>query len=460
MSNLFDGLHIAKNTLKTQSTVLNTIAHNVANANTPGYSRQTVLLTPVINNTIKGNSNLMIGAGVEATEISRIRFGLYDQMYRKENQDLNDFKRTEELMNQVELLFDEPSDRGMNSIFNDFFNEWQEVANVPQNMAARQSLKSISIELTTRMNRIFSRLQIMQEDINAEIATIPSDINLIASQIADLNASIRLSESQGNSANDLRDKRDQLVDELSEFASVRAIEQRDSTYTIIVGSQVVVEHENFYNLSAIKSVPDYMGTKTVIVGEDGTEFTPEHGKLGALINFRDTILSDVMDNLNVLAENLVKEINFAHRIGYGLDGENERNFFDPARTKAYNIKISDDIDDVSNIAVSGDGAKGDNTNALSINTIKDLKVVDQEFTLSEYYSSMITEIGIWAREAKSSRINEELLVSQVDNAREGIKGVSIDEELIQMIQTQRIYQSASRIIVVLDSLLEDVIRMK
>jgi len=73
---------------------------------------------------------------------------------------------------------------------------------------------------------------------------------------------------------------------------------------------------------------------------------------------------------------------------------------------------------------------------------------------------MITEIGIWAREAKSSRINEELLVSQVDNAREGIKGVSIDEELIQMIQTQRIYQSASRIIVVLDSLLEDVIRMK
>jgi len=283
MSNLFDGLHIAKNTLKTQSTVLNTVAHNVANANTPGYSRQTVLLTPVINNTIKGSSNLMIGSGVEATEISRIRFGLYDQMYRKENQDLNDFKRTEELMNQVELLFDEPSDRGMNSIFNDFFNEWQEVANVPQNMAARQSLKSISIELTTRMNRIFSRLQIMQEDINAEIATIPSDINLIANQIADLNASIRLSESQGNSANDLRDKRDQLVDELSEFASVRAIEQRDSTYTIIVGSQVVVEHENYFNLSAIRSVPDYMGTKTVIVGENGTEFTPEHGKLGVTV---------------------------------------------------------------------------------------------------------------------------------------------------------------------------------
>ncbi len=457
---LFDGLNIAKNTLKTQTIVINTIAHNVANANTPGFSRQRVILTPVINNTIKGSSNLMIGAGVEATEIIRIRFGLYDQMYRKENQDLNDFKRTEELMYQVELLFDEPSDRGMNSVLNKFFNGWQEVANVPQNMAARQSLKSMSIELTTRMNRIFSRLQLMREDINSEIATIPSDINLITSQIADLNASIRLSESQKTSANDLRDKRDQLVDELSEFASVRAIEQKDGTYTILIGTKVVVERKSLNKLSAIRSVPGNMGTKTVIVAEDGTEFTPEHGKLGALIKFRDNIISKVMDNLNVLAETLVKVINFEHRIGYGLDGENERNFFDPARTKAFNIRISDNIDDVTHIAVSGDGAKGDNANALNINSIKDLKVVNQRFTLGEHYSSMITEIGIWAREAKSSRINEELLVSQVDNAREGIKGVSIDEELILMIQTQRIYQSASRIIVVLDSLLEDILRMK
>ena len=140
-----------------------------------------------------------------------------------------------------------------------------------------------------------------------------------------------------------------------------------------------------------------------------------------------------------------------------MDG---RNFFEPNKTNAFNIEVSKDIKDVTHIAASGDGSKGDNTNALNINELKNRRVVDGNFTLQEFYNGFIANLGIMTREAKSGRINEELLVSQIDNSRESIKGVSIDEELVYMIQTQRIYQSAARMIVVMDQLLEEVVNLK
>jgi flagellar hook-associated protein 1 FlgK len=301
----------------------------------------------------------------------------------------------------------------------------------------------------------------MRQDIDTEIATIPENINEITAEIADLNSSIRLAEIEGGSANDLRDKRDQLLDDLSEYSSLRAVEQKDGTYTVIIGSHVVVDHEKSTELQAITSITENGNErKTVIRSEDGTEYVPDSGKLGALIRIRDTVIGEILNKLDNLAGSLVQSVNFEHRNGYGLDGQTGRNFFNPNYTKAFNISLSSDIDDVSNIAASGTGDRGDNTNALAINGVRDQKVVEGEYTVSEYYSALIADIGILGREAKSGRQNEELLVSQIDNSRESIKGVSIDEELIRMIQTQYIYQGASRVVVTIDSLLETLIAMK
>lgn len=464
MSTLFYGLNIIRNALRTQTAVLNITAHNIANAETPGYSRQTVIVTAIADDSSRGlrsSPMINIGSGTEAMEVARSRFALYDEIFRKENQDLNDYIKTEELMHQVELLFDEPSDRGMSKVFNDFFNGWQEVANDPHNMAARQSLRSFGEELASRLNRTYKRLQILREDIDNEIKTIPKRINEMTAEIADLNISIRISESQNASANDLRDKRDHLVDMLSEYVDVRAIEQKSGTYTVIIGSQVVVENDIHTNLSSVSQVVGGEGSiRTAILSDEGIEYVPRHGKMGALIRFRDYHLENIMDKLDKLTESLVNSINYEHRYGYGLNGTTNINFFNPNKTKAFNIEVSSEINDVRKIAASGDGSVGDNSNALRVNDVKDQDVVDQEFTLNEYYNSMIAEIGIMARKAKSGRVNEQLLVTQIDNAREGIKGVSIDDELIQMISTQRIYQSAAHMVRVLDSLLEEVLGLK
>jgi len=463
MGNLFYGLNIAKNALNAHTAVLNITAHNIANANTPGYSRQSVLLTSIADESNRGlrmSGIMSIGSGVDAMEVQRSRFALYDEIYRQENQDLADYTKTEELMNQVEVLFDEPSDRGMSTIINDFFNAWQEAANDPQNMAARQSLKSFGEELAGRLNRTYSRLETMREDIDTEIMSIPQQINEISRAIADLNVSVRVAESQRAQSNDLRDKRDYLVDQLSEFVDVRTIEQKDGTYTVMVGSQVIVERDNQSDLTSHTRISEIDGIKkSFIYSSEGVEYESTRGKMGALIRFRDTHLANIMDKLNTFTEALVSSVNYEHKYGYGLDGSTGVNFFNPLKTNAFNIAVSDEISDVRKIAVSGDGSVGDNANAFRINAIRDNKAVDNTFSLSEYYNSMIAEIGIMAREAGTGRINEELLVTQIDNAREGIKGVSIDDELIQMIMTQRIYQSVSRIVVTLDELLQSILRI-
>jgi flagellar hook-associated protein 1 len=464
MSSLFYGLNIAKNALAAQTQVLNVTAHNVSNANTPGYSKQTVELASVGNaamGSLRSSSELSSGSGVEAKAITRSRFTLYDTLYRNQNQSYNYMSKSDDLLSQVELLFNEPSDQGFSTVLNSFFNGWQDLAADPQNMAARQSLKSTAQELADQMHRINSQLLTMRQDIDNEISAIPPTLNQIAGQIANLNSSIRLAEIQGNSANDLRDRRDSLIDELSQYAEVGAVEQKDGTVTVTLGAKVIVEHEKATELFAVSSATDQRGIqKTVIRAADGTEYSPTQGKLGALINFRDTTVTGILDKFDTLAESLVRTINFEHENGYGLDGGSGRDFFDPSLTKTFNIAVSDDISDVSNIAASAGGDKGDGDNALRINNLQSLKLVLDDFTYSDYYNIAIGDIGVMARDARSGSANQQLLVNQVDNAREGVKGVSIDEELITMIQTQHVYQGASRLIVTLDSLLETLVNMK
>jgi len=464
MSSLFYSLNIAKNTLSAQTQVLNVTAHNVANANTPGYSKQSVQLASIVETGTRGmnvSTELAIGAGVEAKSVSRSRSALYDAIYRKENQGYNYNLKNEDLLNQVELLFNEPSDQGLSSVLNSFFNSWQDLANDPQNMAARQSLKSIASELADRLHGINTQLLTMRQDIDNEISAIPASINEISREIASLNVSIRIADIQGGSANDLRDKRDNLIDQLSELTDVRAVEQNDGTMTVLIGSQVIVEHEKATELSAVSSTSDQLHVgKTVIRSSEGADYTPTQGKLGALINFRDVTIEDIISKFDTLAQSLVQTVNFDHKNGFGLDGETGRNFFDPNRTKAFNISVSDDIQDVSHIAASGNGDKGDSANALSINDLQNQKLVNNQFSFGEFYNSTIADIGVITQAAKSGRTNEELLVNQIDNAREGVKGVNIDEELISMIQTQHIYQGASRLIVVIDSMLDMLMSIK
>ena len=131
------------------------------------------------------------------------------------------------------------------------------------------------------------------------------------------------------------------------------------------------------------------------------------------LNLSNNNIKEIMNDLDKIAESFVTSVNYEHSYGYGMKNNTDMNFFNPMNKKAFNISVSSDIDDVSNIAVSGDGSIGDNSNALRINDLRHAKIVDQRLTIGEYYNTMIVNIGVMGRHAKSGRMNEELLVTQV-----------------------------------------------
>lgn len=464
MSSLVSGLNTARNALITQTNVLNVTAHNVANADTDGYSRQEAQLNALsynVNANLRMSQLLAIGNGVEVDSVSRARYTLYDDLYRIEYQDLNYYSKTETLLNQVETLFNEPSDQGIGGALDSFFNAWEDLANSPQDAAARQSLYSMGEELSTMIQRTYSSLATMREDIDTELTSMPEAINEITEQIADLNVSIRKLEGQDTTANDLRDQRDKLLDDLSQYVDVTSVEHDDGTITALAGNVVLVERETSEKLSINAVEADSWGQRhTVITTERGIEFEPVSGELAALLDFRDESLTELMGDLNEMAESLVTNVNFIHQLGYGLDGNSGYDFFNSDNVMAYNIELSSDIDDINHIAASGDGTVGDNANALRISELSSLRVVEGNHSIKEYYNALVTDLGILTSAAEANRSNKELLVTEIENSRESIKGVSIDEELITMIEAQRIYQSASRLIVVMDELLEEVVNLR
>lgn len=455
MSNIVSGMNIAKSALTSQMTVLNTTANNIANADTPGYTRQTALLSPVPDYT--GSS---AGSGVEVSEIQSYRSAYYDEVYRNKSYNYNEFSQTEQLMSQLELVFNEPSDSGFSATINSFFNAWQDVANDPTSLAARENLKSLTTEMTDNFHLINSQLQTMQEDINSEIETVPGKINEITSELAELNKAISTSDKQVDQANGFKDKRDQLVDDLSEYGNVKVVEQKDNTYTVYFGDKILVEQDNQYILSYEKEVGlANQSNKTVLTTSDGAELNVKSGKLGALSKFRDKTITDIVDKLNTMAESIVTSVNAQHKNGYGLDGTSGRNYFDPEKTSAYNITLSSDVDNNGNIASSLDPGGGGNEIALNISDIGSSKTIQGKYSVSELYNTMIVDIGTKSSQAQSQSSNSELLFNQAKSLRESVSGVNIDEELINMIQTQRIYQSASRLISVYDSLYQSLLNI-
>ena len=300
MSSLINAFNIARGALMAQSSVLNTTAHNIANASTPGYSRQETQLVSV-SSELKSSSNGVAGSGVEASTVTRARSTLYDMVYRQQNQNLNFNEKTENLLSQVEAYFSEPSDTGLSSYIDKFFNSWQDLANSPQSQAARQSLMSVSEQLTERITGIYDSVVSTISDVDAEIAQIPDEINDITTQIASLNVSIKLLTTQGSAPNDLLDKRDLLLDELSGYGAVKTVDKGVGMVDVYLDSTSVVQDSTAIKLTTKTEASSAVeSNRTVIYTPDGNEFTPKSGRLGALVTFRDQYSQEIIDGLDNL----------------------------------------------------------------------------------------------------------------------------------------------------------------
>ncbi|MCX6827318.1 MAG: flagellar hook-associated protein FlgK [candidate division Zixibacteria bacterium] len=458
MAGLLDGLEIGKRALFTNQLWLNTIGHNIANVNTPGYSRQRVDIHPTDPQDSPQGS---IGTGVEATGIRQVRDLFLNQQYRNTNKSLGQWTARDKTLSQIEALFNEPKPGSLSDLLDKFWASWSGLSVDPTLTSARTDLVAQTKMLTGGFNRIYNQLQDLSKSVDNDIVLSIDKVNQIASDIATLNQQISRSELGGQTANDLRDRRDYLIDQLSEYVDVNVREQKNNTTTVYIGSLAIVDGTSSYKIGTRKINSGEMTTNQIVWEGTTKEIKNFDGQLKGLIDTRDSIVPQYMGLLDEMAQGLITSVNAIHQTGYGLSDSTGLNFFDPLKFGAATISINSDIErDNSLIAAAGaEGQPGDNSKALAISYLRNSSVMlGGTASISEFYSSMIGKIGVEASKAKNSKDNYELLAGQVDSARQSIQGVSLDEEMTQMIKYQHAFDAAARVITTMDQALATIIQ--
>ncbi len=454
MPGLFQALEVGKRAILTHQMSLQTLGHNIANVNTPGYTRQRVSIT----NTFPEESAFgSVGTGVRVSDIRHIRDLFLGNQFRQENKSLGQWSYKEKTLRQVEELFGEPYDNALSDQLNKFFASWNDLAHNPD---TRNSVLSEACLLVNRFHELADQLTTLQSSIDREMITVTSEINGLANEIARLNHEIKRSEVGASTANDLRDMRDLLIDELSTLVDVNTRDEEYGVVVVSVGSMQLVDDNHALQIG-VEIANDSGSLKHNLVWQ-GTKISFKNldGRLKGLVDSRDEIIPRHLEQLNALTRTLVEEVNTLHRSGYGLDGSTGTNFFDPRYTDATTIEVNSDIVAKPSMIAAAQvpDAESDNRIALAIAALQNAKLMnDNAVTINGFYNSLVGSLGVETREAQSFTESYEMLVAQIDNARQSVQGVSLDEEMANMIKSQHAYDAAARVITAMDQALDTVI---
>ena len=299
MRQSFFGLNISLSGLYTAQRNLNTVSHNISNATTPGYSRQQSIQNASRPIAVYDGTG-MIGTGSEVITVERIRDEYLDFKYWSENIANGEWSKKSELLGEIQTTFGEPTNSGFVKIMNEFFNAYQELSKDPSSSAVRALVREKGVTMAKYFNNTATRFEKLQEDINDQVRLSVDQINSIASQIQQLNKQIYSFELQGNTANDLRDSRTLLVDELSKMVNIQATEVTygklpsgadDIHFMVTIGGKTLVDHYNISKL-AIEQRNDKLNVEDTgnlykVKWEDGNRLVLTGGELKGLIDVRD-----------------------------------------------------------------------------------------------------------------------------------------------------------------------------
>ncbi len=309
---IFSIFDIGVRALYAQQTALNVTGHNIANANTENYVRQRAELREAesIN-----SSPGQLGMGVKVEEIIRIKDEFTDFQLRKQLQTLGYFDTKNGILQQLENIFNEPSDNGLNSVISAFYDSLQDLSNHPETYSARVMVKEQAEALVGVFNSTIANLSELKANINENINFKVAEINSLTKEIATLNDQIVKAEVGGlQNANDLRNRRDALVRDLSNMGDVFVREGEDNLLYVQMGDQILVSGVYPVELRTVNTADNTFE----IVTRNGNRLNINNGSLKAMFEMRDDVIQKYADDLDQLAKTIIKELNSAHVGGIGL----------------------------------------------------------------------------------------------------------------------------------------------
>lgn len=455
MSSLFNVLGIGRSALQVQQTGISVTGHNIANVNTPGYSRQRVDLTS--GEPVAATPGQM-GGGVQAVSVQRMHDRFLGAQIDGQSQELGKWEAEKSGLERLQIIFDETGETGLNHNLQEFWHAWQDLANNPGGSVERSQLVSKSQALSDRFQQMSAAVTDVQSDLDTQIDQAVSDINDKAGQVAALNHRIRQAENMGQAPNDLKDRRDQLVKELSSLANVSASES-GPVVNISIDGHALVDDETAYALSYTN--PDFSiqtsGGSAVIAASAITS-----GKVGGYLAAK-TDGQDYLARLNDLAAGIIDNVNTLHAGGQGLDHSTGLDFFAAGATSAANIAVNPVIvSDPSKIAAAGaaEDVPGGAANAMAIGNLEFQDLMNgNTATFGAYYASLVGDVAGSAKTAADQFDQNTSVMNQLESYRDEVSGVSIDEEMVNLVQFQHAYAAAAKLISATDEMLDVLMNM-
>jgi flagellar hook-associated protein 1 FlgK len=445
----FYGLQTSLRGLLAHQRLLDTAGHNIANASTKGYSRQEVALqaAPALEipaGGIVGGAGAHLGAGVDIVSYRRIRDQFVDLQFRAQNTNLGEWAARTKTLDRAELALNEPGENGINEQLARFWDSWSQLAGDAKNPALKQNLAETANSLAGSFKTVYDQIVLTRDQATAEYADLArpatatdpgGEIAQIAKDIAELNDTIRRFVTGGDIPNDLLDRRDQLLDDLSEFGQISVDEQADGSLNVAFVDKV----------TAGATYDVVTGVNATWAGPPAGDAWSPGGRLGGLLEASRPggTLDGYLADLDIIAGNLATVVNNAYGSGFFVT--------DPApSTAAQSLRLNPALAGNPSLIVGGTGAEGSNDIARAIAAIQH----DPASGVDPVYHAFVAKVGSDVREATRQEGNAQVLTDAVENRRQSVSGVSMDEEMANLVRFQRSYQASSRAMSTLDEMLD------
>lgn len=575
MSNILSILNAGVSGLFAAQAQIDTAGNNITNVDTEGYSRQRVVLQ---TSRSQVTANGVFGTGVTIKDVQQIYDSLLASTVRNENSDLSYYTTTQDMLNQVKIYFNElENGSGLGEAMSEYFNAWSDLANTATDQSDEASIKKQTViekaqTLTEKIQSSYSSLDDMVSSTNTQLKSYVTKINEITDNIGQLNSKIASIEATGVTANDLRDQRETLLNNLAQITNISISDRDNGQVAVFINGNALVDQGQVYKLAAVQE--DGTDDRVSIIWNPGSsnnnvDITSgiTSGQAGALLDMRDTVIPGYMSSLDKLASTLITQTNSIHAIGQGTEGltqitssngvknasyplaevagafnttvntgvlritvydsdgnvagnldididpktdtlnsvinkisladgnpnggmiqanlsqnntlkitassgytfaftEDTSNFLVASGTNGFftgtgasDIAVSSTIaNDVGYLATSLTGAAGDNQNAVNIANLKTKPAFSgTTTTLDGFYSLFAAGIATDKSNADNYVTTKKNTVNQFSLKLESVRGVSLDEELTDMMKFQRAYQASARFITVVDEMIDKLV---
>ncbi len=449
ISRTFD---IAQSGLATYQEALDVTSNNIANASNPDYSRQRAIIT---SSPPTQSANIVWGNGVQMQDIQRVRDTLTDTQIRDNNQKYSDNSERDTITGNIQTLFSEPSDTGLSNTISAFYNSWQQLAVTPNSTSLRNNVIQAAQSLSNQVQNINTGLSSIKSDVlnnvNSDLTTLNGDLQ----QIQQLNQQIFTAQSAGQKPNDLMDTRDKLIDEVSKLANINVTYDSNGLAVISVGGTFAVDSS-----SATQFTASMVNGKIVIKNSSGTTLSGlSGGELNALTDIFNNKIPSYQASFDNVVNQIMNGVNSQTSKGYTATNPPQTgvNFFDNYSNGVLSINPQV-LNDPNMVAASSDGTAGNGDIAVNVGGLINQKDANGN-TVVDNYTTLISQVGSDKQYASNTAQSYQLLLNQLQTQKQSYSGVSVDEEMSNVLQYQKAYEASAKMMSIANQMIEDLINI-